>query len=100
MSNLLNLSDGLLSDGFHIQIICTFNTELSRIDKALLRKGRLIAAYHFGPLAADKAQALATTLGQTEPTITEPTPLAELYNREPNTFTELETNGKRIGFSR
>ncbi|UOQ97479.1 AAA family ATPase [Hymenobacter sp. 5317J-9] len=99
VSNLLNLSDGLLSDGFHIQIICTFNTELSRIDKALLRKGRLIAAYHFGPLAADKAQALATALGQTEP-VTEPTSLAELYNREPNTFTELEASSKRIGFSR
>ncbi|MEJ7658644.1 MAG: hypothetical protein WKG07_02960 [Hymenobacter sp.] len=29
VSNLLNLSDGLLSDGFHIQIVCTFNADLT-----------------------------------------------------------------------
>nr|GFD00346.1 hypothetical protein [Tanacetum cinerariifolium] len=67
VSNLLNLSDGLLSDGFHIQIVCTFNADLARIDKALLRKGRLIASYAFEALAQPKAQALASSLGQTAP---------------------------------
>lgn len=99
VSNLLNLSDGLLSDGFHIQIVCTFNAELANIDKALLRKGRLIASYRFEPLAQEKAQALATTLGQAEP-VTEATSLAELYNREKADFiTEIKTPG-RIGFNR
>ena len=99
VSNLLNLSDGLLSDGFHIQIICTFNAELARIDKALLRKGRLIASYRFEPLVQEKAQALATALGQTEP-ITEATSLAELYNRDKADFiSEIKTTG-RIGFNR
>ncbi len=81
VSNLLNLSDGLLSDCFHIQIICTFNTDLARIDPALLRKGRLIAAYEFGPLAQAKAAALAASLGQSEAVTTDLT-LAELYARE------------------
>jgi len=99
VSNLLNLSDGLLSDGFHIQIICTFNAELARIDKALLRKGRLVASYRFEPLAQEKAQALATALGQTEP-VTEPTALADLYNRDKTDFIgELKTPS-RIGFNR
>lgn len=99
VSNLLNLSDGLLADGFHIQIICTFNADLARIDKALLRKGRLIASYAFGPLEQAKAQALATTLGQTAP-VTEAMSLADLYNREEPTFvSEPKTTG-RIGFSR
>jgi hypothetical protein len=99
VSNLLNLSDGLLSDGFHIQIVCTFNAELANIDKALLRKGRLIASYRFEALTQEKAQSLATSLGQTE-TVTEATSLAELYNREKADFiTELKTPG-RIGFSR
>ena len=99
VSNLLNLSDGLLSDGFHIQIICTFNADLARIDKALLRKGRLIASYRFEPLGLEKAQALATELGLTEP-ILEATSLAELYNRDKTDFiSELKTSG-RIGFSR
>ncbi|GGF17603.1 hypothetical protein GCM10011383_31260 [Hymenobacter cavernae] len=99
VSNLLNLSDGLLSDGFHIQIICTFNADLARIDKALLRKGRLIASYNFEPLTPAKAQALATTLGQTSP-VTEPITLADIYNREENTFISAPKSTSRIGFGR
>jgi hypothetical protein len=99
VSNLLNLSDGLLSDGFHIQIICTFNADLARIDKALLRKGRLIASYAFEALAQPKAQALATTLGQTTP-ITEAMTLADIYNREDTTFVSEPKAAGRIGFSR
>jgi len=99
VSNLLNLSDGLLSDGFHIQIICTFNADLARIDKALLRKGRLIASYEFGPLAVDKAQALATTLGQQAP-ITEPIALADLFNRDEPAFANEPKTAGRIGFGR
>ena len=99
VSNLLNLSDGLLSDGFHIQIICTFNADLARIDKALLRKGRLIASYAFEALTQPKAQALATTLGQTVP-ITEAMSLADIYNREDATFVSEPKAGNRIGFGR
>ena len=58
VSNLLNLSDGLLSDCLHLQIICTFNTELKNIDKALLRKGRLIARYEFNELTDEKTNSL------------------------------------------
>ena len=97
MSNLLNLSDRLLSDGFHIQIICTFNADLPCSDKALLRKGRLIASYAFGPLARDKA--LANALGQTEP-ITEAMSLADIYNREDTTFVSEPKGPGRIGFGR
>lgn len=99
VSNLLNLSDGLLSDGFHIQIICTFNADLARIDKALLRKGRLIASYAFEPLAQPKAQVLATALGQAEP-ITEAMSLADIYNREDTSFVSEPKGPSRIGFGR
>ena len=99
VSNLLNLSDGLLSDGFHIQIICTFNAELARIDKALLRKGRLVASYRFEPLAQEKAQALATALGHAEP-VTEATSLADLYNRDKVDFASDGKSPGRIGFNR
>jgi hypothetical protein len=99
VSNLLNLSDGLLSDGFHIQIICTFNADLARIDKALLRKGRLIASYEFGPLTQPKAQALATALGQAAP-VSEATSLADIYNREEPSFVSEAKAPGRIGFTR
>ena len=63
VSNLLNLSDGLLADCFNIQIICTFNTPLENIDPALLRKGRLIARYEFPKLSKERAKAIAAQLG-------------------------------------
>ena len=63
VSNLLNISDGLLSDFLNVQLLCTFNSELSMIDQALLRKGRLIAKYEFGKLTKDKSQALSNHLG-------------------------------------
>ena len=50
VSNILNISDGILGDLLKIQIICTFNTELEHIDQALLRPGRLIASYRFKEL--------------------------------------------------
>lgn len=79
ISNLLNASDGLLSDCLNMQIICTFNTDLSRIDSALLRKGRLIAKYEFLPLRKQKAVALVEDLGLNFPVPGDMT-LAEIYN--------------------
>ncbi|MFT3703502.1 MAG: AAA family ATPase [Agriterribacter sp.] len=63
VSNLLNLSDGLLSDCLNVQIICTFNSNLNLIDDALMRKGRLIARYEFGKLGVEKSQRLSDHLG-------------------------------------
>ncbi|CAF3902429.1 unnamed protein product [Rotaria sp. Silwood1] len=47
VSNLLNLSDGLLGDAMHQQIICTFNCDVQAIDPALLRDGRLFCSFDF-----------------------------------------------------
>ncbi len=63
VSNLLNISDGLLADFLNVQLICTFNSELTLVDNALLRKGRLIARYEFGKLSTTKAQALSNHFG-------------------------------------
>lgn len=81
VSGLLNVADGLLSDCLNLQIICTFNTHISNIDKALLRKGRLIANYEFKPLEVEKANKLSKTIGSNQ-TYTEPIPLTEIYNAE------------------
>jgi hypothetical protein len=97
VSTLLNLTDGLLSDSLSIQIICTFNTDISRIDKALLRKGRLIAKYEFRPLEVEKAQKLADKL-KLNKKIQKPTTLTEIYNNEEIVFAESYTENKRIGF--
>lgn len=83
VSNLLNISDGLLSDMLNVQIICTFNSSLSIVDSALLRKGRLIAKYEFGPLSQSKAQALS-----------DKSQLGLQVNR-PMTITEIFNHGER-----
>ena len=63
VSALLNISDGLLADSLNVQIICSFNTDISKIDGALMRKGRLIAKYEFKELEIEKAQKLSNKLG-------------------------------------
>ena len=63
VSNLLNISDGLLADFLSVQLICTFNHPISMVDSALMRKGRLIAKYEFGKLGVAKGQKLSRHLG-------------------------------------
>jgi len=79
VSNLLNVSDGLLADFLNVQIICTFNNSLTLVDSALLRKGRLIAKYEFGKLGVEKSQRLSDHLGFTS-TIDKPMTIAEIAN--------------------
>jgi len=97
VSNLLNISDGLLSDCLNVQVICTFNSELSMVDSALLRKGRLIAKYEFGRLQVNKAQALSDHLGL-EQEIKGPMTLAEITNPKETYYNESRINV--IGFRR
>jgi ATP-dependent 26S proteasome regulatory subunit len=95
VSNLLNLSDGLLSDCLNVQIICTFNSSLSLVDDALIRKGRLIARYEFGKLDVEKARRLSDHLGLNQ-VIRRPMTLAEITNPgEPVSQVRPEV---RIGF--
>ena len=94
VSNLLNLSDGLLSDCLNIQVVCSFNTPLQNIDTALLRKGRLIARYEFDKLSVAKAQKLSDHIGKGT-VISEPMSVSEVYNQEEKTFSKAK---KKIGF--
>ncbi len=97
VSNLLNISDGLLSDCLNVQIICTFNSELSMVDSALLRKGRLIAKYEFGKLNVDKANVLSNHLGLRQQ-INKPMTLAEITN--PGEINYQPSKVNVIGFRR
>lgn len=97
ISTLLNLTDGLLGTSLGIQFICTFNTPASNIDKALLRKGRLVALYQFGPLSIAKSTALLQRLGIADFRVTQPMSLAEIYNVEKPQF-RLGPKKQTIGF--
>jgi len=95
VSNLLNVADGLLSDVLNIQIICTFNCNLNLIDKALLRKGRLIAKYEFTELSVDKSNALLKELGKDYIT-KEPMCITDIFNFDDAKYTNKER--PKIGF--
>lgn len=93
VSTILQLTDGLFSDYLNIKIICTFNTSMDKIDKALLRKGRMIAYYEFGPLSANKAAELLQALNHEPPS--DAMTLADIFNYSTRQFGETT---KKIGF--
>lgn len=101
ITNLLNITDGLLNDMLSIQVIATFNTDLTRIDEALLRPERLIARKEFKRLSADDAETLAKSLGFDKKFENDAT-LAEIYSQQKANevlIHEYEgTEKKKIGF--
>ncbi|MES2418290.1 MAG: AAA family ATPase [Bacteroidota bacterium] len=96
VSALLNISDGLLADCLNIQVICSFNTDISKVDSALMRKGRLIAKYEFKELELTKTRQLSRKLGF-ETLLNEPMVLAAIYNQSEKDFLQKK-NVKSIGF--
>lgn len=95
VSNILNLTDGILGDCLGIQIVATFNMTREKIDPALLRKGRLIAEHKFGKLSIEDSNKLLKSLGKKE-TVDTPTTLTDLFNIEEELIKEKDT--ARIGF--
>ena len=96
VSNVLNLTDGLLSDCLKISIVATFNTNTKNIDEALLRKGRLLMNYKFEKLSIEKSKALLTKLGH-DVDVKETMTLADIcyYGTDNNT---KKITDKKIGF--
>jgi len=78
VTNLLNMTDGLLNDMLNLQIICTFNVDLKKLDSALLRPGRLLARKEFKALAELDANLLAQRLG-IKHHFKKPATLGEIY---------------------
>jgi hypothetical protein len=94
VSTILQLTDGLFSDYLNIKIVCTFNTDIDRIDKALLRKGRMVAKHNFKPLSDEKTEALARKFGFTD--VKGSLTLADIFGHEKRNFKNQEK--KTIGF--
>lgn len=90
IGTLLNLTDGILGEGLGIKFICTFNADISGIDKALLREGRLKVCYEFKPLELNKAKLLNKDC-------TKPMTLAEIYKSKTD-VSERTKKTKKIGF--
>lgn len=96
VDKLLNLADGILSDFLGMRIICTFNNDISTIDDALLRKGRLILKHQFDKLPVEAAQKLSDKLGF-KTVIEDPMTLAEIYNQD-DKLSDVKKKETKIGF--
>ena len=59
LSDILNILDGILGNIAKCKFIFTFNTKLSEVDRAILRKGRCKLNYEFRPLQGERLRALA-----------------------------------------
>ena len=96
VSTLLNISDGILGSMLNIKIVATYNGDKDKVDKALLRPGRLAIDHTFGKLDANTATKLAQKLGKNV-TFDKEMSLAEIYNLGDETgYKEKQT--RKIGF--
>lgn len=96
VSNILNLTDGILGDCLNIQVIATFNMRKEKIDQALLRKGRLIAEHKFEKLTVEETNNLLKFLGK-DIIVDEGLVLADIYNIDVEEYKTVNKNLK-IGF--
>jgi DNA replication protein DnaC len=95
ISNILNITDGILGDCLNIMVIATFNTDRENIDSALVRKGRLLVEHHFEALSPEECNKIFKSMKSKKRTEV-PMTLAEIYNEEDNFHTEEEK--RRVGF--
>lgn len=95
ISNILNITDGILGDCLNIMVIATFNIDREHIDPALVRKGRLLVEHHFDPLPEDAANKLLESMGS-DRRVSEPTTLADIYNSDDNFHEKKQEN--KVGF--
>jgi len=98
VSNILNMTDGLLNDYMDIQIIATFNTNAKLIDPALKRAGRLQVNHKFGKLNKTDANKLAKKIG-VEANFKVAATLAEIYEGS-NQIISDDLEERSIGFKR
>ncbi|MDY0270436.1 AAA family ATPase [Trichloromonas sp.] len=101
ITNLLNLTDGLLNDILNIQVIATFNTSPKNIDLALLRPERLTARKEFRKVKGERLKKLLEFLNIDISLSKDEMTLAEIYSLKKNTKTithDVDGDSKKIGF--
>jgi len=100
ISNLLNITDGILNDILGTQIILTFNTNLDYIDSALLRPERLLARKEFTNLSKEESSKLVDHLG-IEHHVSEDMSLADIYSLKNNRkvlYHNIKEKKSKVGF--
>lgn len=96
VSDLLNLSDGIMGDLIGCKFIFTFNSE-ENIDSALLRKGRTKFMYEFKAVTGQRLEELAEVAGiqLTPEDRRKGLTLAEIFNYDKSSYIKEKT---KLGF--
>jgi ATPase family associated with various cellular activities (AAA) len=98
VSVLLNVSDGLLGDFLQVHLIATINCEITKLDPAITRPGRLLAYREFARLSREQAQRIATAKGITLLPEQPDFSLAEIYRKTEAGCVAKEPS-RQVGFS-
>jgi len=96
VASLLNLTDGMMGDALGLHVVCTLNCDLSDLDPALLRPGRLIGQRELGPLPVEEAHRLATHLGRPLPAGV--ATIAEILHGQVQPTVAPPVSRRRLGF--
>jgi hypothetical protein len=97
VANLLNISDGLLGELLKVQLLCTINCEVERLDAAIVRPGRLIGYREFPRLSPAHAQRIAAKHGLTIPTMPD-YGLSDIFSTKLADGPKLVAQKRVIGF--
>lgn len=98
MARLLNLSDGLIGQGFSALFLLTTNEDVHDIDPAFLRDGRILQRTAFTKLGPDEARQWLRDHGSTADVDGEMT-LAELYARLRGKKAKPRSQDHKVGFA-
>lgn len=103
ISNLLNLSDGLLGEALSAHLILTVNCKVEEIDPAVLRRGRLSGIWKFEEIQREQAIKLARLKGIDTRHITDAKEstftLSSIFNSSEEEKLDSK-NDTRMGFKR
>jgi hypothetical protein len=99
VSNILNISDGILGEVMSSTIIATVNCPLKELDQALMRPGRLIAEYEFRALTQAKTNYLLRKLYGEDQTSDKALTLAEIFNINSMPATGPKVEKVKLGFA-
>lgn len=104
LTNIMNIADGLYGDTTKIKIICTFNADMSMIDidKALMRKGRLVQSYKFNNLDTIKSNALYKKINgladDADDVFDKPTSVADIFYYGDNNIVDDKQEKKKVNY--
>jgi len=93
LSNVLNLTDGLLNDNLEIKVVVTFNIGKSDISPLIFKTSKLIVNHKFDKISAENANILSEKLDNGK-SFDVPVLIGEVYGKLINT-----SDKNTIGFN-